>query len=120
MAGIAFTTVFDSKVITSTTPTGAGADVVYTVPNNHDVELTHLQCTNGAGVNTMSLLVYHADENEYHYLLRDHSVAANSSFFTITSNRIFLHAGDKVVAYKTAGTFDVAVSGKQYFNPVRN
>ncbi len=118
MASVDFTTVFDSSSITSTT-TGAGADVVYTVPANHDAELTLLACTNGATVNSINVQVYHSDGAEYHYLLRVHSVAANDTYNAITSNRLFLHAGDKIVAYKAGGTFDVSISGKQYYNPVR-
>ncbi len=114
----AYTTFFESKVITSTT-TGAGADVVYTVPANYDAELTLLACTNGAATNNINVQVYHADGTEYHYLLRANSVAGNESYNVITSNRLFLHTGDKIVAYKAGGTFDVSVSGKQYFNPVR-
>jgi len=120
MSGVvAFTSVFESTSITSTT-TGAGADVVYTVPANHDAEITFLVCTNGGATNKISVLVYHADHTEYHYVLRDHNVAGNDSYSVITSDRIFLHAGDKIVAYKGSGTFDVSISGKQYYNPVRN
>ena len=113
-----FSTVFESSSITSIS-SGAGADVVYTVPANYDAEITLLACSNGDTINSISVQVYHADGNEYHHLLRSHSVPANDTFNAITSNRMFLHAGDKVVAYKVGGTFDVSVSGKQYFNPVR-
>ena len=119
MSGLAFTTVFESLSITSTT-TGAGADVVYTVPANHDAELTFLMCTNGAATNSINVQVYHADDTAYHYLLRAHRVAGNDSYSVITSDRIFLHAGDKLVAYKAGGTFDVSASGKQFYNPVRS
>lgn len=114
-----YTTVFESSSITSTT-TGAGADVVYTVPANHDVELTFLLCTNGAATNKINVQVYHADATTYHYILRAHSVAGNDTYSAITSDRIFLHAGDKILAYKVGGTFDVSISGKQFYNPVRS
>jgi hypothetical protein len=114
-----FTTVFESTSVTSTI-TGAGADVVYTVPANFDAELTLLACSNGAAINTISVQVYHADGAEYHYLLRAHSVPANDTYNVITSNRLFLHAGDKIVTYKAGGTFDVSISGKQYYNPNRS
>jgi len=118
MAALDFTTFFDSSSITSTT-TGAGADVIFTVPANHDAELTLLACTNGAATNNINVQVYHADGTEYHYLLRAHSVAGNDVYDVVTSNRLYLHAGDKIVAYKAGGTFDVSVSGKQFYNPVR-
>ena len=120
MSGVvAFTSVFESISVTSTT-TGAGADVVYTVPANHDAEITFLVCTNGGGHSNISVLVYHADHAEYHYVLRAHRVSGNDSYNVITSDRIFLHAGDKILAYKGAGILDVSISGKQYYNPVRN
>ena len=118
MSNRGYSTFFDSTPVTSTT-TGAGADVVYTVPVNFDAEVTFLVCTNGSTVNTINVLVYHADHDEYHYILRDHSVAANDTYEVVTSSRLFLHADDKIVAYKTGGTFDVSISGKQYYNPVR-
>ena len=114
-----YTTVFESSSITSTT-TGAAADVVYTVPANHDAEITMLVCTNGAATNNINVQVYHADDTTYHYLLRAHSVAGNDTHNVITSDRLFLHAGDKIVAYKSGGTFDVSISGKQFYNPVRS
>ena len=113
-----YTTFFESSSITSTT-TGAGADVVYTVPANFDAEITLLSATNGATINSINIQVYHADGTEYHYFLRAHSVVANDTHHALTSNRIYLHSGDKIVAYKVGGTFDVSVSGKQFFNPTR-
>ena len=113
-----YTTFFESSSITATT-TGAGADVVYTVPSNFDAEITLLDCTNGGANHTVSVQIYHADDAEYYYLLRSHSIAGGEAYKVITGNRLFLHSGDKIVAYKSAGTLDVSVSGKQYFNPTR-
>ena len=113
-----FTSVFESVSVTSTT-TGAGADVVYTVPANFDAEITFLTCTNGSTTNKINILVYHADNATYHYLLRSHSILTNDTHDVVTSARIHLHAGDKIVTYKAAGTFDVSMSGKQYYNPNR-
>lgn len=114
-----FTTVFKSTSVTSTT-TGAGADVVYTVPPNFDAEITFLTCTNGGATDNINVLVYHADDSSYHYILRAHSVLGNDTHDVVTSARIYLHAGDKIVTYKAGGTFDVSVSGKQYYNPNRS
>lgn len=111
---------FNSKVITSTT-TEAGADVVYTVPPNFSAELTFLICANGgASSSKVSVLVYHADDATYNYLIREHSVGGHDTYAVIESSRIFLHPGDKIVAYKDSGSFDVSLSGKQYYNTVRN
>ena len=113
-----FTSVFDSAVITGTTA-DAGATVVYTVPANFDAEVSLILCTNGGATQNISVQVYHVDTPEYHHLVRVHSVAGNDSYNVLGAGRIYLHAGDKIVAYKGGGTFDVSVSGKQFFNPQR-
>lgn len=115
---VEFISVFDSKVITGTTA-DAGATVVYTVPSNFDAELSLIMCTNGGATNNISVQVYHADGSEYHHLLRSHSVAGNDALNVLDASRMYLHAGDKIVAYKGAGTFDVSISGKHYYNPQR-
>lgn len=118
MVSRSYTTFFNSKSITSTTA-GAGADVIYTVPDNHDCEVDFCVATNGGSSSNLSIQVYHADEAVYHYVLRAHSVSGNNTYKLVGPDRIYLHAGDKVVAYKGSGTFDVSVSGKQFYNPVR-
>ena len=118
MASKDYSTFFESISVTSTSA-GAGADVVYTVPAKHDVELTFLNCTNGSTVNTISVQIYHFDDDAYHYILRETSIPDNETRDIVTSARLYLHAGDKVVSYKTGGTFDVSVSGKLFYNPTR-
>ena len=118
MAAISFTTVFESISVTSTT-VDAGADVVYTVPDNHDVQITLLIAANGGATHTLSVQIYHADTTTYSYLLRAHSISGGESYNVIGSSRLFLHAGDKIVVSKSAGTLDLSVSGKQFYNPVR-
>lgn len=119
MVSPSYNTFFESKSITSTT-NGAGADVIYTVPANHDCEIDFLVASNGAAVQRISILVYHTDDDEYHYLLREHSVAGNSTYKVLNADRIYLHAGDKIVAYKVGGTFDVSISGRTFYNPTRS
>lgn len=119
MSAERYTTFFDSVSVTATAA-DASADVVYTVPANHDAELTFLSASNGAATNNISIQIFHADESEYHHLLRSHSVGGNDAYKLIDADSIFLHAGDKVLAYKGSGTFDVSVSGKQFYNPTRS
>ena len=119
MAATAFTTFYESKVITSTTA-DAGADVVYTVPANHDAQITLAIAANAGATHTVSLQIYHVDTASYSYILRAHSVSGGESYNVLGSSRLFLHAGDKVVVHKSAGTLDVSISGKQFYNPVRN
>ncbi len=118
MARQDYSTFFESRSITSTT-TGVDADVVYTVPPNHDCEITFCGATNGGASGNISILVYHADHASYCYIVRDHSISGNNTYKFIESDRIYLHAGDKVVAYKGSGTIDISVSGKQFYNPSR-
>lgn len=115
---VTFTTFFESVGVTSAAAEG-GADLVYEVPPNHDSEITFCVATNGGVVGSLSVQVYHADDAVYHYVLREHSVPANDTYKLVGSDRIYLHAGDKIVAYKGSGTFDVSVSGRQFYNPVR-
>ena len=113
-----YNTLFESVSITSTTA-DAGANVIYTVTTTHDCELDFCMATNGSATHNISVQIYHADHATYHHVLREHSIAGNDSYRLVESDRIYLHAGDKVVAYKSGGTLDVTVSGKLYYNPVR-
>ena len=119
MAGLAFTTVYESVSVTSST-VGAGADVVYTVPPNHDAQITLIIAANGSATHTLSIEIYHAESASYKYLLRSHSVSGGEAYNVLGSSRLFLHAGDKIVATRSAGTLDVSISGKQFYNPVRS
>lgn len=119
MVATNYNTFFESVSITSTT-TGAGADVIHTVPANYDCEIDFLVATNGGATQKISIQIYHADDTAYHYVLRAHSVAGNDTYKVVEADRIYLHAGDKIVAYKVGGTFDVSVSGRQYYNPARS
>ena len=119
MVATNYNTFFESVSITSTT-TGVGADVIYTVPAQHDCEVDFCVATNGGSTQNISIQIYHADDTTYHYVLRAHSIAGNDTYKLLESDRIYLHAGDKIVAYKSGGTFDVSVSGREYYNPARS
>ena len=119
MSGLVFTTVYESVAVTSST-VGAGANVVYTVPVNHDAQITLIIAANGSATHTISVEVYHAESASYKYLLRAHSVSGGEAYNVLGSSSLFLHAGDKIVATRSAGTLDVTVSGKHFYNPVRS
>ena len=120
MVDTAYTTFYKGISVTSTTA-DADADVVYTVPANHDAELSLLVISNGGSTRDISIQVYHADTSDYCYLLRSHSVAGNESYTLLGPERLHLHAGDKILTYKSSsGDFDVSVSGKQFYNPARS
>lgn len=119
MVARAYTTFFESSSISSTSA-DASADVIYTVPDNHDVELDFLVVANGGATNNISVQIYHKDDTAYHYILREHSIGGNDTYKVIESDRLYLHAGDSVVAFKGGGTMDVSVSGRLYYNPSRS
>ena len=120
MARQDYSTFFESSTITSTA-TGVDADVIYTVPPGHDCEITFCGATNGGASGNISILIYNADHSTYSYIVRDYSISGNNTYKFIESDRIYLHAGDKIAAYRGSGsgTIDVAVSGKQFYNPSR-
>jgi len=119
MSNPSYTTFFEGKSVTSTTA-DAGADVVFVAPLNHDAEITFFSCTNGGTTDTVNVMVYHFDDDTYYYLLRQHSIAGNDTYLLAEKSSIYLHAGDKLVVFKNGGTFDVSVSGKLFYNPVRS
>lgn len=114
-----FVTFFESISVTSTTA-GASANVVYTVPANFDAEIDFLAISSGTGTNDISVEVFNADNSDYTYIVRNFSMTANNYQRLMDGSKMYLHAGDKIVAYKGAGTFDVSVSGKLKYNPQRN
>jgi len=114
-----YTTFVEGVSIVSTTA-GAGSDLIYTVPNNHDAEVSFLTITHGTGTDSINILMYHSADDTYHYLLRDYKIQANGVYSVITQARLYLHQGDKILAYKVGGVFDVSISGKLFYNPVRN
>lgn len=113
-----FNTFFESVSVTATAA-DASADVIYTVPAGYDAEVSFLVCANGGATHNASVQVYHSDDSSYHHILRDHSISGNDTYSVLNSDRLYLHAGDKILAYKSAGTLDVSISGKTYYNPRR-
>jgi hypothetical protein len=118
MTSLGYTTFFEGVLVTSTT-TGAGADVIYTVPAKHSAEVTLLNCSNSSSTGNITIEVYHTDDASYHALLSAHSINNGTTFKAIESDRLYLHAGDKVVASVSANDMDVCISGKLVYNPTR-
>ena len=120
MVDVAFKTVTESATI-SATSAGSSADVLYTVPDNHDAIVEYLCASNGGSSSQkITIEFYHKDDTAYHQLAKAHSVSGNDSYHLITSNRLYLHAGDKIVCSKDGGTFDVTISVREFFNPNRS
>lgn len=115
-----YSTVTKGLTVTATSG-GASSNVVYTCPNNFDAEIDFLHITNGDTANhNISLQWYHAETNTYHHILNDKSVAGKDVYNVITSDRIYLHSGDKITAFDgSSANLEVFLSGKEYFNPNR-
>ena len=115
-----YNTVTKGLTVTATSG-GASSDVLYTCPANFDAEIDFLHITNGDTANhNISLQWYHADTNTYHHILNDKAIAGKGVYNVITSDRIYLHAGDKITAFNGAsGALEVFLSGKEFYNPNR-
>ncbi len=106
----------------SATSGGASTDVVYTCPPNFDAEIDFLHITNGATANhNISIQWYHAETNTYHNIINDKAIAGKDVYNIITSDRIYLHAGDKITAFNgVSGSLEVFLSAKEFYNPNRS
>ena len=115
-----YNTVTKGLTVTATSG-GASSNVLYTCPANHDAEIDFLHITNGSSSNkNISIQWYHADTDTYHHILNEKTIAGNDVYNIITSDRIYLHAGDKITAFDgSSGNLEVFLSGREFFNPTR-
>lgn len=115
-----FNTFFDSVDITATAG-GASGDVLYTCPNNYNAEITLLCITNDASSTASGYIqYYHSDDDSYYNLAKNHTISGSDTYHFITSQRLYLHAGDKIVVYMGSGnTLEASISGKEYVNRTR-
>jgi hypothetical protein len=118
---ISFDTATQSISVTATAG-GASSNVVYTVPNNHDATVEFLHISNGAAsTDNISIQWYHKEDDAYYTILNAKSIAGNDVYNMITSDRLHLHAGDKITTFNGGGSsLGVTISVKEYFNPNRN
>jgi len=95
---------------------------VYTVPTNFSSHLENLFVSNNhTGNVTLSLHLFHADDNTEYDLLTAHNIAGGSyeSIFTV-DRPLYLHAGDIIKC--TAGTASklvVTTSCEEFYDPNR-
>ena len=114
-----FDTATESVAVTATSG-GANADVLYTVPPFHDATVEFLHVSNGAAsTDNISIQWYHKEDNTYYTIVNNKSIGGNSTYDVITSNRLHLHAGDKIVVFNGGGSLGVTISVKEYYNPAR-
>ena len=117
---IAFDTATESVTVTATSG-GASANVLYTVPNFHDATVEFLHVSNGAAsTDNVSIQWYHKEDNAYYTIVSNKSIPGNDVYNLITSDRLHLHAGDKIVVFNGGGAnLGVTISCKEYYNPAR-
>lgn len=114
-----FRSLYIGKSITSTS-SGDSADLIYTVPDNHDMEVTLILLANGTNsTDKISLEIYHKHQSSWYHLLKNESVSGNSHKEVLGGSRIYLHAGDKIAGYVSTNNnaFEVSVSGMLFYNP---
>jgi hypothetical protein len=64
-----------------------------------------------ASTSTVSIQFYHAEENDYKYIIRDATLSGNSLLNLVNGGYFFMHAGDKLVASASNPTaVDIMVS----------
>ena len=116
---VAFDTVTESIAVTATSG-GANADVLYTVPPFHDAPVEFLHVSNGASsTDNISIQWYHKEDNAYYTIVNNKSISGNDVYNMITSDRLHLHAGDKITVFNGGGSLGVTISCKEYYNPSR-
>lgn len=120
VASPTYNTVTKGLTVTATSG-GASSNVVYTCPAFFDAEIDFLHITNGDTANhNISIQWYHAETNTYHHILNDKAISGKDVYNIITSDRIYLHAGDKITAFNgVSGSLEVFLSAKEFYNPNR-
>ena len=115
-----YTTETNALTITATSG-GASANNVYTCPLNYDATIEFLHVSNGSNsTKNFTIEWYHADKDTYHPIINDKSISGNDVYNIVTSDRIHLHAGDKIGAFDgTSGQLEIFISIRQYYNPNR-
>jgi hypothetical protein len=119
MVALSYNTATESVAVTATAG-GASSQVLYTCPNNYDSVITFLHVSNGAAsTGNVSIQWYHKEDNSYYTIVDNKSVSGNDVYNMITSDRLYLHAGDKITVFNGGGTMGVTISVEEHFNPNR-
>jgi|TARA_R100000081_G_C4780415_1_gene151151 hypothetical protein len=104
----------------SATSGGASGDVIYTCPNNFISLVKFLHVSSGASsAKKYSLQWYEAATTTYHFIIDEHSVAANGIEEVIEGGAFLaLAEGDKIIGFEESSSdFHVIVSGEEYYQP---
>ena len=113
------TSFYKSLTVAATSP-GTDADVLYTVPSSFDSEVTLILTTNSdATEGSISIQVYHDDDDTYTNLIKSKAVDGNDTYSILMGATLHLHPRDSIVCYTSGGVFDVSLSGRHHFSPMR-
>lgn len=119
MVSTTYITTTKSITVTSTSA-DASADLVYVVPDYYDSTIDMIIIANGGtAASKITIQLFHKDDNQYHNIIKSKTVSGNTALNLLNASRMHLHAGDKILAYKDSGDFDVTLSAKQMYNPSR-
>lgn len=119
MSSLPYNTTTKSIAVTATAG-GASSNVLYTCPTNFDGVVTFLHISNGAAsTDNVSIQWYHAEEDVYFTILNNKAIAGNDVYDMITSDRLFLHQGDKITCFNGGGTIGVTIAVEEHYNPNR-
>ena len=104
----------------ASTTTGADATLVYTAPAFYHGTVRFLTCSNSnAATKTISVQFYHNEDSSYHYIAKATSVASGAVLDLLNGGYLFLHPGDKIVAYSNlANAFDAMISVEEVYSSV--
>ena len=110
------------SITVTATAGGASSNVVYTCPNFYDAIVTFLHISNGASqTDNVSIQWYHKEDNAYYTIVDNKSIPGQDVYNMITSDRLHLHAGDKITAFNGGGSnLGVTVSVEEHYNPNRS
>lgn len=109
------------SITVTATAGGASSNVVYTCPNFYDAIVTFLHISNGAAsTNNVSIQWYHKEADTYYTIVDNKSIPGQDVYNLITSDRLYLHAGDKITAFNGGGSLGVTVSVEEHYNPNRS
>ncbi len=119
MSSLPYNTTTKSIAVTATAG-GASSNVLYTCPTNFDGVVTFLHVSNGASqTDSVSLQWYHAEDNAYYTIINNKSISGNDVYNMITSDRLYLHAGDKITCFNGGGDIGVTIAVQEHYNPNR-
>ena len=119
MSSLPYNTATKSIAVTATAG-GASGDVLYTCPTNFDGVVTFLHMSNGASsTDNVSIQWYHAEEDAYFTIVSNKSISGHDVYNMITSDRLFLHQGDKITCFNGGGDIGVTIAVEEHYNPNR-